>query len=366
VIFNAREIDNELLNDFLECLQDSLENIEHGLIRLERDPTEPETINSLFRDMHNIKGNCEVCFLDPLEQLTQAIEDIFAEMRAGKIIISDLLREALLLSLDQFRVAGETVVSTKQLDLKLLSQLTVSLSQLSALSANLLDQAATDIIVLIGRELSIESAIDYSSSVLNQASVDEHYQNADLVFFRILAEQVDMCSPYWDGRCKKNQETALTINFFLKKPINHDQLKAACYLHDIGMAFLPEGIVNKRDKLTQLEQKQMHMHPVYGAEWLKRIDGWQQAAEMVNQHHERPDGQGYPQGLKGDEICVGAKILAITDTFFAITDRRYKKSVLRAVTEISNYMHSQFDETIVRAFNEMIREAVIQKKDKVA
>ncbi len=179
-----------------------------------------------------------------------------------------------------------------------------------------------------------------------------------------------MCSPHWDGRCKNNKEIVLTINSFLKQPVDKIQLKAACYIHDIGMAFLPDGIINNQSKLNNLEQRQRQMHTMYAAEWLNRIGRWQHAAEMIYQHHERIDGQGYPKGLKDDDICQGAKILAITDTFFDIANtrsgRNYKKSVLRSVTEINNYMHSKFDEITVNAFNEMIRRLFIQKKDKAA
>lgn len=92
---------------------------------------------------------------------------------------------------------------------------------------------------------------------------------------------------------------------------------------------------------------------------LNRIPGWEEAALMIYHHHERPDGQGYPQQLGRTKICPGAKLIAIADSFFSITntraDRTHKRSILRAVSEINAYSGTQFDEETVDAFNQMIK-----------
>lgn len=93
--------------------------------------------------------------------------------------------------------------------------------------------------------------------------------------------------------------------------------------------------------LTQpkiFDRQALRAHPGYGAGLLERMEGWEPAAEMVAQHHEMPDGAGYPEGLKSDAICPGAKILAIVDAFEAMmlkhTHRGHGRSMLRAIVEV--------------------------------
>ncbi|OUR86757.1 hypothetical protein A9Q81_27975 [Gammaproteobacteria bacterium 42_54_T18] len=126
------------------------------------------------------------------------------------------------------------------------------------------------------------------------------------------------------------------------------------------MSFISRDIINKNSKLSPIEEKEIKRHVKVGYEWVNRIPHWQEAALMIQQHHERPDGLGYPKKLTGDQICSGARILAIADTFFAITneraDRSHKRSLLRAAKEINAHADTQFDNNTVLAFNQMIKD----------
>ena len=99
-------------------------------------------------------------------------------------------------------------------------------------------------------------------------------------------------------------------------------------------------------------------HPGFAAGLLLRMPGWEPAAEMVAQHHEMPDGAGYPKGLPGAQICDGAKILAIVDAFEAVMlkhiNRGKNRSVLRAIAEI-NACDNQFSPEWIEPFNRVIR-----------
>ncbi len=106
------------------------------------------------------------------------------------------------------------------------------------------------------------------------------------------------------------------------------QLKRGAYLHDIGKIAIPDAILLKPAKLTPEEMSVMWAHPYIGYEFVGRISFLAEAAEIVLTHHERFDGSGYPQGLMGDEIPLGARIFAVADTLDAMTsDRPYRRAL---------------------------------------
>ena len=102
-------------------------------------------------------------------------------------------------------------------------------------------------------------------------------------------------------------------------------ISRAAFLHDIGNMAIPDGILHKPGKLSPEEILIMQEHCYHGYEILKKIPFLSEAAEIVYAHHERYDGTGYPRGLKGDQIPLGARMFSVVDTFDAITsDRPYR------------------------------------------
>jgi diguanylate cyclase (GGDEF)-like protein/putative nucleotidyltransferase with HDIG domain len=107
-----------------------------------------------------------------------------------------------------------------------------------------------------------------------------------------------------------------------------DALRAASVLHDIGKLAVPEHIISKPGKLTPQEFEKMKIHPVVGAEILERVDFPYPVAPIVRAHHEKWDGSGYPAGLKGEEIPIGARILSAVDCLDALaSDRQYRRAL---------------------------------------
>lgn len=141
------------------------------------------------------------------------------------------------------------------------------------------------------------------------------------------------------------------------------------YLHDIGKIGIPDSILLKEGKLTSEERTVMQTHARIGYELVARIPFLAAASEIVLAHQERYDGTGYPQGLMGEEIPLGARIFSVADTLDAMTsDRPYRKalSFAQAREEISNESGRQFDPDIVRVFLSLPEESWMKIRSEVS
>ncbi|HZQ27636.1 MAG TPA: HD domain-containing phosphohydrolase [Acidimicrobiales bacterium] len=124
-------------------------------------------------------------------------------------------------------------------------------------------------------------------------------------------------------------------------------------LHDAGKVGVPERILGKPGPLTAAEWRVMRTHPLIGYQMLASIPFMQNAAEIVRSHHEMFDGSGYPEGLKGDEIPLPARVFSVVDAFDAMTtDRPYRAalSIEQAAEELARMAGTQFDPDVVAAF----------------
>jgi putative nucleotidyltransferase with HDIG domain len=132
-------------------------------------------------------------------------------------------------------------------------------------------------------------------------------------------------------------------------------LLTASYLHDIGKLAVPEYIINKPGKLTPDEFEKMKIHPVVGADILERVKFPYPVVPIVRSHHEAWDGSGYPDGLKGEEIPIGARVLTTVDCFDALaSDRPYRKALPldKAMEFVKSRAGIQFDPVVVQLLEE--------------
>lgn len=355
-------VDRESLQEFVDALIDQIPNIERDIVRLKRNPDDKALIADLFRALHNIKGDAAMCHVELGVLIAHPIETLLARLRSNEIGFSELLAEVILLAMDRLELAVEALNGNRSLAQLKLVELVSGLDILATDQEGLLDAHS---IQLIEAVTGFRPVLSPAAQELKHAGFSVERRSgsvaSDLSFFHSLALMFEARSPRFLGRTERQLKLALETNAGSSQPIDPVQLEAAVYFHDIGMMFLPEHLWLAAGKLTDDEKRLMHTHPTQAAGLLERREGWREAAEIVAQHHEMPDGGGYPKHLKNDAICAGAKILAIVDAFEAVTlkhsDRGHSRSVLRAIAEV-NACDNQFAPEWIAPFNAVIRRIV--------
>jgi len=172
-----------------------------------------------------------------------------------------------------------------------------------------------------------------------------------------LGDALDAKDAETEGHSKR--VTAFTIAIARKMGLSREEIRViarGAFLHDIGKMAIPDEILNKPGKLTEEETAIMREHCYRGYKIVARIPFLAEAAEIVYSHQERYDGLGYPRGLKGNEIPLGARIFAIADTLDAMrSNRPYRAAqpIEKAREEIKLWAGRQFDPEIVKVFLEM-------------
>ncbi len=142
-------------------------------------------------------------------------------------------------------------------------------------------------------------------------------------------------------------------------------LERAILLLDTGQLAFPEKAWQKKEKLTQRELEEIRSIPIRGANLLRSISSLKPVLPIVMHRHERYDGKGYPQGMKGEEIPLGARIVAVVDSFMAMVSKRhYRKqlTVKEAMEEIVKYQGTQFDPVVVEAFLKVLKDKTLLEK----
>jgi HD-GYP domain-containing protein (c-di-GMP phosphodiesterase class II) len=163
-----------------------------------------------------------------------------------------------------------------------------------------------------------------------QLRVDTHEALASLV------EVMELRDPYTAGHSRRVAALARMLAERLSLTAEEaDLIEQAGRVHDIGKAGIDSVILSKPGKLEDHEWEQMKSHPVHGANVVARFAAYQHAARIVRHHHEALDGTGYPDGLTGEDIPLGARIIAVADTFDALTTNRPYRDALSIETAIN-------------------------------
>ncbi|MGO9085424.1 MAG: HD domain-containing phosphohydrolase [Candidatus Sulfotelmatobacter sp.] len=204
-------------------------------------------------------------------------------------------------------------------------------------------------------QTNLESLVEARTNQL-QAAMANLERSYDITL-EALGDALDLKDAETEGHSKRVTAFTIAIARAMGLPREHIPVIArGAFLHDIGKMAIPDAILRKPDKLDPDEVTLMREHAYRGYQMLKKIPFLLEASEIVYAHQERFDGTGYPRGLKGEEIPLGARIFSIADTLDAITsDRPYRpaQSLKAAREEIHKWSGRQFDPDVVKVFLEM-------------
>jgi putative nucleotidyltransferase with HDIG domain len=202
---------------------------------------------------------------------------------------------------------------------------------------------------------------EQSETAERLAAVNDRLEKANLSFATALVATLDARDKYTAGHSAAVAVYARDIARRMGLSEKEQELAHLCGLvHDIGKIGLPPGLLEKTGPLTLDERRQMEQHSVIGEGILTNVEDYSAIARVVRHHHERVDGQGYPDRLAGDEIPLLSRILAVADAYDAMTsDRPYRDAMPSRVARLrlAQAVESQFDTSVVAAFEAILASA---------
>jgi len=210
-------------------------------------------------------------------------------------------------------------------------------------------------------DLEMVKALSESAGIaIENARLFKDLQETYLATVRVLVSTIEAKDPYTHGHTERVAQYAVGIAKamdFSQDEIQTIQLGA--FLHDIGKLHTSDSILHKPGALTDEEWRLVKAHPVRGAQMLQGVKFLEKATDLVRHHHERVDGKGYPDGLRGDEITIGAKIVNVADAFDAMTtDRPYRAGLTmdQAIAQFEEKAGTQFAAEVVEVLVRSLRE----------
>lgn len=196
-------------------------------------------------------------------------------------------------------------------------------------------------------------------STKNLTRLYEDLRSTYIRTIKALAQAIDARDHYTHSHSENVAKCAVVIAEQMKLSTKDiEMIREACELHDLGKIGIQDLVLSKPSSLTEEEWKQIRRHPETAAQILEPLTFLGDVIEIIRQHHEHYDGSGYPQGLKGDEIILGARIINLADAYDAMRSARaYRKNALtkdEAIFEIKRNSGKQFDPRVVEAFLEVV------------
>jgi len=198
-----------------------------------------------------------------------------------------------------------------------------------------------------------------AASAIENATLYQNLHESYLSIIRALVSALELKDSYTRGHSESVTRYAVALAERLKlSPQEIKSIEVAAVLHDIGKIGINDNILSKPERLDEEEWKEVKQHPEFSYKILKEVNFPWDIKPIIYAHHERYNGKGYPAGLKGRKIPLGARILAVADTFAAMTsDRAYRKrlSKERVIEELKMVAGTQLDPEITEVFIEILR-----------
>jgi len=179
----------------------------------------------------------------------------------------------------------------------------------------------------LSKPIDFNELLARTRSLLRLKQYTDELENAEGVLFS-LAQSIEARDPYTSGHCERLAEVSARLGEKLGLPEEDIKaLRRAGIVHDIGKVVVPDSILLKPGPLSEEETEMMRKHPVVGERICAPLRTFRLVLPIIRHHHERHDGSGYPDGLRGDEIPLTAAILQLADVYDALTtDRPYRKA----------------------------------------
>jgi len=209
-------------------------------------------------------------------------------------------------------------------------------------------------------DLEMLRALSESAGIaIENARLFKDLQESYVSTVRLLVARIEEKDPYTHGHTERVAKYSVALARELAFPVEEVQrIQFGAYLHDIGKVHTQDEVLHKPGALTDEEWRMVKMHPVRGAEMIRGVKFLERVVDMVRHHHERVDGRGYPDGLKGDEISTAAKIVNVADAFDAMTtDRPYRAGMTfdQAIAQMQEKAGTQFAAEIVEVLVKAVR-----------
>ncbi|NLQ16050.1 HD domain-containing protein [Marinomonas sp. M1K-6] len=352
-------LEKELKDDLLECYVEAQQEMEEIINRIESEGFSFDQLDKLFRSLHSMKGNCSVCFLDPLVGILHKLEEIVDGMRGGYIQYHPYLGELIIVVVEKVHGLLLQIYQSHVAESLLRDELQRGLDQIYAEEDDSKRPAMATALLQKSHQITQKiKAEPVATSVIVKVDFTAEQKN-DIALFIGFSQKLNRLLGYSSERSERILKLCQLINVECKAPVNPAQLSAAAYMHNMGMAL----ILNSKDDESKRQAEQNH--PMVGAKLLAKHKGWEAAVAMVQAHKERFDGTGFPQGLVGSLIPQGAFILSMAvmfiDAVWGKFGSEYNKSAMRAVKILNFESGKGFPPHLIESFNAAIRKVLVAK-----
>lgn len=253
-------------------------------------------------------------------------------------LVNNVEKEPRYVGLDK-RTKSEVTVPLK------LSKKVIGVINVESYRTNAFDENDVRILTLIANQAAV---------AIENSTLYKYLEDSYLDTIRALVSAMEAKDPYTRGHSERVRKYAIKIAKELGlSSIEMKELDYAGYLHDIGKIGISDSLLTKVEPLTEVEYEIIKKHPDIGHNILKDVKHLSATCAIIRCEHERFDGNGYPNGLKKDEIPIGARVIAVADAFDAMTtDRPYRKAITKgeAMKVLREETGKQFDPKVVKAF----------------